>query len=131
MLQNMATGDQINNAVSIGLAGREVGRIDQGDMFYPLVVRIPESGRTNPETLKILPLRVAEDSVVLGMGELGKWEHKPSVAAITREQAGRREAIMVTVDKRGRGRFCCPGARSDSTSGQAPARLPPRIQRRL
>ena len=26
----------INNAVSIGLAGREVGRIDEGDMFYPI-----------------------------------------------------------------------------------------------
>jgi len=101
MLRNMAAGDQVNSAVSIGLAGREVGRIDEGDIFYPLVVRIPESARTNPATLDLLPLRVAEGSLVLGLGSLGKWEHKRTVGAITREQAGRREAIMVTVESAG------------------------------
>jgi cobalt-zinc-cadmium resistance protein CzcA len=98
MLRYMAPGDQVNNAVSIALAGRQVGRIDEGDLFYPVVVRIPESGRTNPATLNLLPLRVADNSLVLGLGSLGNWEHKQSVGAITREQAGRREAIMVTVD---------------------------------
>jgi cobalt-zinc-cadmium resistance protein CzcA len=98
MLRNMATGEQVNNAVSIGLAGREAGRIDEGDIFYPLVVRVPESARTNPATLDSLPLRVAEGSLVLGLGSLGKWEPKRTVGAITREQAGRREAIMVTVE---------------------------------
>jgi cobalt-zinc-cadmium resistance protein CzcA len=98
MLRNMAPGDQVNNAVSIGLAGREVGRIDEGDMFYPVVVRIPESARTNPGTLDHLPLRVADNSLVLGLGSLGNWEHRQSVGAITREQAGRREAVMVTVE---------------------------------
>jgi cobalt-zinc-cadmium resistance protein CzcA len=98
MLRYMATSDQVNSAVSIGLAGRDVGRIDEGDLFYPLVVRTAESGRTNPETLNILPLRVANGSLVLGLGNLGKWEHKQSVAAITREQAARREAVMVTVE---------------------------------
>jgi len=98
MLRYMATGDQVNNAVAIGLAGRDVGRIDEGDWFYPLVVRTAESSRTNPDTLNILPLRVANGSLVLGLGNLGKWEPKPSVAAITREQAVRREAIMVTVE---------------------------------
>jgi cobalt-zinc-cadmium resistance protein CzcA len=98
MLRNMANGDQVNNAISIGLAGREVGRIDEGDIFYPLVVRLPESMRTNPATLDHLPLRVAEGSLVLGLGSLGKWQEKETVAAITRENARRREAIMVTVD---------------------------------
>jgi cobalt-zinc-cadmium resistance protein CzcA len=98
MLRNMAAGDQVNNAISIGLAGRQVGRIDEGAIFYPLVVRIPESARTNPAALDILPLRVAEGSLVLGLGSLGKWEQKQTVVAITREQASRREAIMVTVE---------------------------------
>ena len=98
MLRYMATGDQVNNAVSIGLAGRDVGRIDEGDLFYPLVVRTIESSRTNPDTLNILPLRAANGSLVIGLGNLGKWEPMQSVAAITREQAARREAIMVTVE---------------------------------
>lgn len=98
MLRNMATGDQVNNAVSIGLAGREVGRIDEGDIFYPLIVRLPQSARTNAATLDDLPVRVAEGSLVLGLNKLGKWEHKQTVGAITREQASRREVLMVTVE---------------------------------
>jgi len=98
MLRYMATDEQVNGAVSIGLAGREVGRIDEGGLFYPLVVRAPESDRTNPATLNILPMRAADGSLVLGLGNLGKWERQHSVGAITRESAERREAIMVTVE---------------------------------
>jgi cobalt-zinc-cadmium resistance protein CzcA len=42
-------------------------------------------------------VRVADGSLVLGLAHLGNWEQKRSVGAITREQAARREAIMVTV----------------------------------
>jgi cobalt-zinc-cadmium resistance protein CzcA len=97
MLDNMAYGDQVNNTIAIGLAGREVGRIDEGDLFYPLVVRLPESFRTNPATLNQLPLRVLDNSVVVGLNTLGNWTNKIGVSAITREQAERREAILVTV----------------------------------
>lgn len=98
MLRNMATGDQINNAVSIGLAGREVGRIDEGETFYPLVVRLTDHLRTNAVILDALPVRVAEGSLVLGLGKLGKWQRRQSPGTLTREQGGRREAVMVTVD---------------------------------
>jgi len=98
MRKYLAIGDQVNSAVSIGLAGREVGRIDEGDIFYPLVVRTPESCRTNPATLNVLPVRVGTGSLLVGLGSLGTWEHRQAVGAITREQAGRREAIMVTVE---------------------------------
>src|SRR5208283_4698561 len=37
-------------------------------------------------------------SLLVGLGSLGTWEHRQAVGAITREQAGRREAIMVTVE---------------------------------
>src|SRR5208283_4480282 len=90
----LITADQINGAVSIGLAGRVVGRIDEGDIFYPLVIRTPESCRTNPATLNLLPVRVGNGSLLVGLGSLGTWEHRQAVGAITREQAGRREAIM-------------------------------------
>jgi cobalt-zinc-cadmium resistance protein CzcA len=98
MRKYLAVGDQVNSAVSIGLAGRAVGRIDEGDIFYPLVVRTPESCRTNPATLNLLPVRVGTGSLLIGLGSLGNWEHKQAVGTITREQAGRREAIMVTVE---------------------------------
>lgn len=95
----MIAGDVMNNAVSIGLAGREVGRIDEVDVFYPVVVRLAESARTNPATLAALPVRSAESSYVATLADVGKWvSHDASVSAITREQARRREAIMVTVN---------------------------------
>jgi cobalt-zinc-cadmium resistance protein CzcA len=95
----MIAGDVMNNAVSIGLAGREVGRVDEGDIFYPIVVRVAESARTNPATLAALPVRSADSSYVATLSDVGKWVNKTSsVSTITREQAERREAIMVTVE---------------------------------
>jgi cobalt-zinc-cadmium resistance protein CzcA len=95
----MIAGDVMNNAVSIGLAGREVGRVDEGDLFYPIVVRVAESARTNPATLDALPVRSADSSYVATLKDVGKWVDKESsVSTITREQAERREAIMVTVE---------------------------------
>ena len=98
-LRYMVTADQINNAISIGLAGKQVGRIDEGDIFYPLVVRTDESFRTNADKLNLLPVRSADSSLVIGLGDVGKWQTKrSSVSTITREQAERREAIMITVN---------------------------------
>jgi len=95
----MIAGDVINNAVSIGLAGREVGRIDEGDLFYPIAVRIAESARTNPATLDLLPVRSADSSYVATLKDVGAWTNQAAaVAVITHEQARRREAIMVTVN---------------------------------
>jgi len=89
----------MNNAVSIGLAGREVGRVDEGNLFYPIVVRVAESARTNPASLAALPVRSADSSDVVTLGEVGKWvTNESSVSTITREQAERREAILVTVE---------------------------------
>jgi len=95
----MIAGDVINNAVSIGLAGREVGRVDEGNLFYPIVVRVAESARTNPATLAALPVRSADSSYVATLSDVGKWvTNESSLSSITREQAERREAIMVTVE---------------------------------
>ena len=97
MLRYMATSDQVNNAVAIGLAGRVVGRIDEGGTFYPLVVRVTENFRTNRDVLNILPLRAADGSLVLGLGNLGVWTRRPTITAITHEQAARREAVLISI----------------------------------
>jgi len=98
-IQFMIAGDVINNAVAIGLVGREVGRIDEDELFYPIVIRVAESARTNSATLDLLPVRSADSSYVATLKDVGSWTNLPaSVATITREQARRREAIMVTVN---------------------------------
>jgi len=93
----MAFADQVNNAVAIALAGRTVGRIDEGDFFYPLVVRMARTNLDDPQILNELPLRAADGSLVLALGNLGTWVKKFSVSAITREQGGRREAVMISL----------------------------------
>jgi cobalt-zinc-cadmium resistance protein CzcA len=98
-LRYMVTADQINNAISIGLAGRQVGRVDEGNIYYPIVVRTDESFRTNMDKLSQLPVRSADSSLVIGLGDVGKWQtNQLSVSTITREQGERRETIMVTVN---------------------------------
>jgi cobalt-zinc-cadmium resistance protein CzcA len=98
MLRYMATSDQVNNAVAIGLAGRTVGRIDDGEMFYPVTVRVAAASLHDPQILNELPLRAADGSLVLALGNLGVWVKTASVTAITHEQAQRREAVMVSVE---------------------------------
>jgi len=94
----MIAGDVMNNAVAIGLGGREVGRIDEGDTFYPVVVRLAESARTNPATLAALPVRSADSSYVATLGQVGQWQSRgDAISGITREQASRREAVLVSV----------------------------------
>jgi cobalt-zinc-cadmium resistance protein CzcA len=49
--------------------------------------------------LNLLPVRSADSSYVATLKDVGKWDSRKSVVStITREQAERREAIMVTVD---------------------------------
>ena len=98
MLRYMATSDQINTVITTGLHGREVGRIDQGEQFYPLVVRLGDADRADPAVLDILPFRAADGSLVLGLGNIGRWVKQPRVTAITHEGGRRREAVMITVD---------------------------------
>jgi len=93
----MAFADQVNNTVAIALAGRTVGRIDEGDLFYPLVVRMAPTNLEDPQILNELPLRAADGSLVLALGNIGTWVKKSSVSAITREQGGRREAVMISL----------------------------------
>jgi cobalt-zinc-cadmium resistance protein CzcA len=98
MLSYMATADQVNTAISTALQGREVGRIDEGEQYYPLVVRLSDEDRANPDVLNIIPFRAADGTVVLALGNIGHWEKVPHVTAITREAGRRREAVLITVD---------------------------------
>ena len=122
MRKYLAIGDQINSAVSIALAGREVGRIDEGDLFYPLVVRCPESCRTNPAILDTIPVRVgAAGRLAIQRG--GRLHHaRAGGAPRSRPDHG---------GKRGCGRVCGPGAGGPAKPGQAPGRLPAGIERGL
>jgi len=96
--QYMVRASQIDNAISTAIMGREVGRIDEGEQFYPVVVRMPAREGSEASALGAIPLRAAEGSVMLRLSALGAWEKKSRVTAITRENGRRREAIFINVE---------------------------------
>ncbi len=99
------TADEIDNTVSTALTGRVAGRIDDGERFYPLVVRLSEAERARPDLLRRLPFRSAERSLMLVVGQVASARVTPKLGTIYREGAERRRAVLVNVRGRDLGGF--------------------------
>ena len=55
---------EANKAVSVALAGQEVGMIVDGNRRYDIVVRMPEELRADDEQIKKLPVRVGQTGLI-------------------------------------------------------------------
>lgn len=100
MRRYLAQGDEINRALNAGYAGEEVGRIDQGEVFFPLAVRLSDADRANPALLEQLPLRSAEGTLMLSLKQVATVETVPRLNRLTHENGQRRRAVMVNVHGR-------------------------------
>ncbi|MGI8967241.1 MAG: efflux RND transporter permease subunit, partial [Limisphaerales bacterium] len=90
---------EVNKAVNAALAGREVGKIIEGNRRYDIVVRMPEGMRADDEEIKKLPLRVG-DSGLLPLGKVVEFETLKTVEPIQRDDGQRRSALMVNLKTR-------------------------------
>lgn len=100
----MIWADQINQTISNAFQGKSVGRIDEGDQFYPLMLRLSEQDRLDEGIRNKLPVRSTDGSFLLHLDMLGQWKKAKRVSAITHENGERREAILVrsnTSDREG------------------------------
>jgi heavy metal efflux system protein len=103
------------NIVQIAIGGKEAGVIYDGDKRFSMIVRLPESLRTNIEALKRIPIplsknrekiavRIASNSLnspdSIPLSAIAKFDLKPGPNQISR-QNGRR-LIIVTTNVRGR-----------------------------
>ena len=88
--------DDVNTVVQTALAGTEVGTMIEGNRRFPIVVRVAEPLRVDPEAMKRLPLRTDEGGV-LTLGQVAEVKLAERVGTITRENTQRRAAIMVNV----------------------------------
>jgi cobalt-zinc-cadmium resistance protein CzcA len=88
---------ELNHAVSSALAGEEAGTLVEGDRRHPIVVRLPDSGRTDPAALRALPVRVGEHGL-LPLGELAELREVKAVSPILRDSGRRRSALLVNLD---------------------------------
>lgn len=87
---------EVNEAVESALAGREAGRLIDGNRRYPIVVRMPEDLRKRVDEIKQLPIRTS-DGGLLTLGQVADFQISEKVNAITREFGQRRAAIMVNL----------------------------------
>lgn len=107
----------VQDAVSIAVAGKHAGLIFEGDRRFELQVRLPESLRADIETLKHLPIGLpvqVERSEVIGvgqlaqtgltafvtLGEVARLEIVQGPNQVSRENGKRR--VVVTANVRGR-----------------------------
>ena len=124
MRRFLAQGDEINRAVEIACAGQMAGRVDQGEVFFPLVVRLSDADRANPALLDQLPLRSAEGTLMLALKQVAAVTSVPRLNRLTHENGERRRAIRVNLRRRRRGGFRAGGPAGGGGQGAAGTRLP-------
>jgi heavy metal efflux system protein len=91
---------EIDQNLSLALAGREVGRVDDGEQFFPIIVRLAEPLRNDVKQIVNLPIRSAEGNLMLTLGQLGKFTEVPRLNFIFHENGFRRRAVMVNIRDR-------------------------------
>ena len=114
--------DDIQEAVEIAVAGKRVGDVYEGDRRFPLVVRLPETIRRDPEALRRIPLPLPREDAatasarwrgvtirhpiageqqgdVLPLSAVAAFRTSPGPNQISREDGKRR--VVVTANVRG------------------------------
>lgn len=110
----------VQDTVSAALGGKETGYIYEGDARYPLEVRLPEHLRTDPETLRRLPL-ARSGGAYIPLGELADIRSTEGPNQISRENGKRFIVVMANV----RGRDLAGFVADASAKIERELKLPP------
>ncbi|PKO84211.1 MAG: CusA/CzcA family heavy metal efflux RND transporter [Betaproteobacteria bacterium HGW-Betaproteobacteria-11] len=97
--------NDVQDALSIAVGGRESGLLFQGDRRFGIVVRLPDSLRMDTEAIKRIPIRLpspdnAARPAYVQIGEVASLDVAPGPNQISRESGKRR--VVVTANVRGR-----------------------------
>ncbi|ABE50816.1 MULTISPECIES: efflux RND transporter permease subunit [Methylobacillus] len=99
----------VQQAVATATNGQEAGMVFQGDRRFELVVRLPETMRTDVEALKRLPIRLPSTTtgnpVYLQLGEVAELDIAPGPNQFSRENGKRRVVVTANVRDRDIGSF--------------------------
>jgi len=114
----------VQEAISIAMNGRETGTLFQGDRRFEIVVRLPEETRTDIESFKRLPIKIAAKSdapVYLQLGEVASVDIAPGANQFSRENGKRNVVITANVRDRDIGSYV---AEAQQRIGQT-VKIPP------
>jgi cobalt-zinc-cadmium resistance protein CzcA len=93
----------VQEVVEVAIGGRTVGQVYDGDRRFDIVVRLPETLRTNIEGLERLPIPLPESPGAgdyVPLGSIAEFEIATGPNQIGRENGKRR--VIVTANVRGR-----------------------------
>jgi cobalt-zinc-cadmium resistance protein CzcA len=94
----------VQEALSIATGGREAGTMFEGDRRFDIVVRLPETQRTDLDALRQLPVSLPSKdgaaATYIPLGEVATLDFAPGPNQISRENGKRR--IVVSANVRGR-----------------------------
>jgi len=88
--------NDVNHSVEIALAGKEVGKLIEGNRRFPIVVRLADQLRSDVATMHRLPVRT-DDGGLLTLDQVAKVQNVEQVGTIARENTQRRAGILVNV----------------------------------
>jgi heavy metal efflux system protein len=89
----------VNDAVTTGLAGKMVGQLIDNNRRYDIDVRMPNAARADQTQMEKIPIRVGPNGL-LPLGELVSFRVMEEIVPILRDNGQRREAIMVNLGGR-------------------------------
>jgi cobalt-zinc-cadmium resistance protein CzcA len=93
------------DAVQIALAGREAGRVFEGDRRFDVVVRLPDSARNDLAAVAQTPLAVNDGATFVPLGSVVRFREGEGPNQISRENGKRRIVVQANVRGRDLGGF--------------------------
>ncbi|MDD2991099.1 MAG: CusA/CzcA family heavy metal efflux RND transporter [Zoogloea sp.] len=97
----------VQDAVSTAIGGQEAGTLFEGDRRFDIVVRLPEALRSDPESLRRLPIALPRGNgagdartAYIPLSEVASLDYAPGPNQISRENGKRR--VVVSANVRGR-----------------------------
>jgi cobalt-zinc-cadmium resistance protein CzcA len=103
------TVEEVADAVSIAMGGREAGLVFQGDRRFDVVVRLPTEVRNNLDAVGALPVMLPETAdgprTSVPLRELARFSYSEGLNQVSRDNGKRRVVVQANVRGRDIGSF--------------------------
>jgi heavy metal efflux system protein len=101
----------VQDVLAIAVGGRESGVVFQGDRRFDIIIRLPETLRSDTEAIKLLPIRLpaveggTRVAAYVRLGDVASFAIAPGPNQISRENGKRRVVVTANVRERDIGSF--------------------------